>query len=69
MVRRLWFVLSAMFHQPHFLTTALGSAFAGVGSTFTAPLIGQESKLSYKGENLHDGLVTYMWGAEWIGRH
>jgi len=42
----------------HFLTTALGSAFA-------TPLIGQESKLSYKGENLHYGLVTYMWGAEW----
>ncbi|GEP41154.1 sugar phosphate isomerase/epimerase family protein [Brevifollis gellanilyticus] len=42
----------------HFITTALGTAFA-------APLLAQESKLSYKGENIHFGLVTYMWGADW----
>lgn len=42
----------------HFITTALGSAFA-------APLLAQEPKLSYKGENIHFGLVTYMWGADW----
>jgi len=42
----------------HFITTALGTAFA-------APLFGQEAKLSYKGENIHYGLVTYMWGADW----
>jgi len=42
----------------HFIATALGSAFA-------APLLAQEAKLSYKGENLHFGLVTYMWGADW----
>jgi sugar phosphate isomerase/epimerase len=47
-----------MSNRRHFLATALGSAFA-------APLIAQEAKLSYKGENIHYGLVTYMWGADW----
>lgn len=41
-----------------FFSTALGTAFA-------APLLSQETKLSYKGENIHFGLVTYMWGADW----
>ncbi|MES2595191.1 MAG: TIM barrel protein [Verrucomicrobiota bacterium] len=41
-----------------FIATTLGSAFA-------APLLAQEAKLSYKGENIHFGLVTYMWGADW----
>lgn len=47
-----------MSNRRHFLATALSSAFA-------APLIAQEAKLSYKGENIHFGLVTYMWGADW----
>lgn len=47
-----------MSNRRHFLATALGSAFA-------APLIAQEARLSYKGENIHYGLVTYMWGADW----
>jgi hypothetical protein len=38
----------------HFLTTALSTAFA-------TPLFAQNTKLSYKGENIHFGLVTYMW--------
>ena len=47
-----------MTNRRHFLATALGSAFA-------APIIAQEARLSYKGENIHYGLVTYMWGADW----
>jgi sugar phosphate isomerase/epimerase len=47
-----------MSNRRHFLATALSSAFA-------APLIAQDAKLSYKGENIHFGLVTYMWGADW----
>jgi len=42
----------------HFLTTLLGSSAAGF-------LAAQESALSYKGENIQFGLVTYMWGADW----
>lgn len=47
-----------MSNRRHFLATTLGSAFA-------APLIAQDARLSYKGENIHYGLVTYMWGADW----
>jgi sugar phosphate isomerase/epimerase len=41
----------------HFITTTLGGAFASLASA-------QEAKLSYKGENIQFGLVTYMWGAD-----
>lgn len=43
----------------HFLSTLLGS---GAAASF---LSAQDSKLSYKGENIQFGLVTYMWGADW----
>lgn len=49
---------TAMNSRRQFLITALGTAFA-------APLFAQNTKLSYKGENIHFGLVTYMWGADW----
>lgn len=42
----------------HFLTTLLGASTTGF-------LAGQDARLSYKGENLQFGLVTYMWGADW----
>jgi len=42
----------------HFLTTLLGAGAAGLAAT-------RASALSYKGENLRYGLVTYMWGADW----
>ncbi len=42
----------------HFLTTLLGTSATGF-------LAAQEAGLSYKGENIQYGLVTYMWGAEW----
>lgn len=42
----------------HFITSLLGSSAAGF-------LAAQDSKLSYKGENIQYGLVTYMWGADW----
>ncbi|TDU63105.1 sugar phosphate isomerase/epimerase [Prosthecobacter fusiformis] len=42
----------------HFLTTLLGTSATGF-------LAAQEAGLSYKGENIQFGLVTYMWGAEW----
>lgn len=42
----------------HFLSTLLGSSAAGV-------LAAQDAALSYKGENIQFGLVTYMWGADW----
>lgn len=41
----------------HFLHTVLGTSAA---AAFAA-----DSKLSYKGENIQFGLVTYMWGADW----
>ncbi len=40
----------------------LASSFASV---MTSSLWGQQARLSYKGENIHFGLVTYMWGADW----
>jgi sugar phosphate isomerase/epimerase len=43
----------------HFISTLLGSSVA------TGFLAAQDSKLSYKGENIQYGLVTYMWGADW----
>jgi sugar phosphate isomerase/epimerase len=41
----------------YFLHTVLGTSAATV---FAAA-----DKLSYKGENIQFGLVTYMWGADW----
>ncbi|WP_395747584.1 sugar phosphate isomerase/epimerase family protein [Prosthecobacter sp.] len=41
----------------HFLHTVLGTSAA---AAFSA-----EPRLSYKGENIQFGLVTYMWGADW----
>ena len=35
------------------------------GASVAAAAFGQQPKLSYKGENIRFGLVTYMWGAEW----
>ncbi len=35
------------------------------GAGVAASVLGQESKLSYKGDNIRFGLVTYMWAAEW----
>ncbi len=40
----------------HFIHTVLG---AGAASAFAA-----DSKLSYKGENIQFGLVTYQWGKD-----
>lgn len=40
----------------HFLSTLFGTGVASLA-------LGQE-KLSYKGENIRFGLVTYMWGAD-----
>lgn len=48
-----------MNNRRHFITTLVGSSFA------TGFLAAQDSKLSYKGENIQYGLVTYMWGADW----
>lgn len=45
-------------NRRHFINTVLGTSIAGFAAA-------QESKLSYKGENIQYGLVTYMWGADW----
>lgn len=42
----------------HFLSSLLGAGLAIAAGA-------QQSKLSYKGENIRFGLVTYMWGADW----
>lgn len=41
----------------HFLHTVLGTSAA---AAFAA-----DDKLTYKGENIRFGLVTYMWGSDW----
>ncbi|MBB5031660.1 sugar phosphate isomerase/epimerase family protein [Prosthecobacter vanneervenii] len=46
-----------MSSRRHFIHTVLGTSAA---AAFAA-----DSKLSYKGENIQFGLVTYMWGADW----
>ena len=46
-----------MSSRRHFLHTVLGTSAA---AAFAA-----DSKLTYKGENIQFGLVTYMWGADW----
>jgi sugar phosphate isomerase/epimerase len=42
----------------HFLTTLSGAAAA-------TALKAQDTGLTYKGENIQYGLVTYQWGAKW----
>jgi sugar phosphate isomerase/epimerase len=44
------------YRRRHFLSTLFGTGVASMA-------LGQE-KLSYKGENIRFGLVTYMWGAD-----
>lgn len=46
-----------MTSRRHFITTTFGGTFASLACA-------QEAKLSYKGENIQFGLVTYMWGAD-----
>lgn len=46
-----------MSSRRHFLHTVLG---AGAATAFAA-----NTAVSYKGENIEFGLVTYMWGADW----
>jgi sugar phosphate isomerase/epimerase len=41
----------------HFLTTLTGA--------LAASAVAQGPQLSYKGENMRFGLVTYLWGSEW----
>ncbi|MCX6838981.1 MAG: TIM barrel protein [Verrucomicrobia bacterium] len=41
----------------YFLQTVLG--------TSAATVLAAADRLSYKGENIQFGLVTYMWGADW----
>ncbi len=41
----------------HFISTLLGASAAAAVSA--------NAKLTYKGENMRFGLVTYMWGADW----
>ncbi|MBL9131135.1 MAG: TIM barrel protein [Verrucomicrobiaceae bacterium] len=41
----------------HFLSTVLGASAASA--------LAQDAKLSYKGENIQFGLVTYQWGKDW----
>ncbi|MDB6074630.1 MAG: Sugar phosphate isomerase/epimerase [Verrucomicrobiaceae bacterium] len=45
------------FERRQFISTLFGAGVA-------AAALGQEKKLSYKGENIQYGLVTYMWGAD-----
>ncbi len=51
------FTPTTMSSRRHFLHTVLGTSAA---AAFAA-----DAKLSYKGENIQFGLVTYMWGADW----
>lgn len=48
---------SRSFERRQFISTLFG---AGVATA----AMGQQPKLSYKGENIQYGLVTYMWGAD-----
>ncbi len=41
----------------HFISTVLGAS--------AATALAQDAKLSYKGENIQFGLVTYQWGKDW----
>lgn len=44
-------------NRRHFLTTLTGA--------LAASAVAQQDKLSYKGENIQFGLVTYQWGKDW----
>lgn len=48
---------SAMNNRRHFLSTLLGAS--------AATALAQDAKLSYLGENIQFGLVTYQWGKDW----
>lgn len=55
--------MSTLPHLPsrrHFVTGLTGAALAAASRGW-----GQSEKLSYKGEFIEFGLVTYMWGADW----
>ena len=45
------------FDRRHFISTLLGASAAAA--------VGANAKLTYKGENMRFGLVTYMWAADW----
>jgi sugar phosphate isomerase/epimerase len=47
----------AMNNRRHFLSTLLGAS--------AATALAQDAKLSYLGENIQFGLVTYQWGKDW----
>lgn len=47
----------AMNNRRHFLSTLLGAS--------AATALAQDAKLSYLGENVQFGLVTYQWGKDW----
>ncbi|MBL9181508.1 MAG: TIM barrel protein [Verrucomicrobiaceae bacterium] len=46
-----------MNNRRHFLSTLLGAS--------AATALAQDAKLSYLGENIQFGLVTYQWGKDW----
>ena len=48
---------SRSLERRQFISTLFGAGVAAVA-------LGQQAKLSYKGENIQYGLVTYMWGAD-----
>ena len=48
---------SRSLERRQFISTLFGAGVA-------AAALGQQAKLSYKGENIQYGLVTYMWGAD-----
>lgn len=50
-----------MSSRRHFLHTVFGAGAA----SFVVPAFAADAPLTYKGENIQFGLVTYMWGAEW----
>lgn len=52
-----------MSSRRHFLHTVLGAGAASVAAP--SFLSAADAALTYKGENIQFGLVTYMWGAEW----
>lgn len=47
----------AMNNRRHFLSILLGAS--------AATALAQDAKLSYLGENIQFGLVTYQWGKDW----
>jgi sugar phosphate isomerase/epimerase len=49
---------SSAIQRRHFLTTLIGASAA-------TALLAQKAALSYKGENIQFGLVTYQWAKDW----